>query len=336
MKKFLAILLAMMLVMVSVAAMAANVDPDTGTKPPKPISEYRSDATSFTTNGFIKTYDDADTAIIPDETLEFTSTPDSGNPDTTNVTITGYKATDKSGNITVNIPSYSKAGVYKYTIAEKPGSSQGVTYSTDTVGMTVLVSYDYENEKLVTTIGITKNTSGVKENEFTNKYEVGDLELTKTVSGNLANREQYFEVTVTFTATNKVNSDITVSGASDEESNQTVLKGWTGNKPVNVKIKHNETITFQNVPKDVTYTVVEAAKHSQADPNGTDGSKGYTVTYSEETKKITASTVSTSITNTKNVTPDTGITLETLPYVLMMALAMMGLVALKLRKREEY
>ena len=52
------------------------------------------------------------------------------------------------------------------------------------------------------------------------------------------------------------------------------------------------------------------------------------------TKVVVADTVT--ITNTKDIIPDTGITLETLPYVLMMALAMMGLVALKLRKREEY
>ena len=52
------------------------------------------------------------------------------------------------------------------------------------------------------------------------------------------------------------------------------------------------------------------------------------------TKVVVADTIT--ITNTKDIIPDTGITLETLPYVLLMALAMMGLVALKLRKREEY
>ena len=339
MKRIFAILMALMMVLVSAAALATepeSADPPANTA--LNTASWTSDEFTFSGAGsFSKVYDDADTGILPDETLQFVATPDGSNPDDTNIAVEGYKATAKEGNLTITVPSYSKVGVYKYTIAETAGSSQGVTYSTDTVGLTVLVEYDYTNKKLrLATVGITKNASGQKEDTFTNKYEVGDLTVTKSVTGNLGDLDQYFDVTVTLTAEKTVNSDITVTGGTDATAtNVTVDKGWTGEKAVNIKIKSGETVTIQNVPKGVTYTVAEAAAHAAADANGADGSKGYTVTYKGDNGTITAGTVASEITNDKSMTVDTGITLETLPYVMLMALAVLGFVALKLRRREE-
>jgi pilin isopeptide linkage protein len=334
MKKFLAIVLAALLVMVNAAALA-DVAP--------------SEQIVLTEGGFTKTYAKTDTEIIPTEELTFTVTSSESNPDYPNdpaVTVAGYKAVEdgkepkRQGNLQVTIPSYTKPGVYTYTITEKAGNAQGETYSTASVGLTVLVDFDYTDPenypdgKLVAHPGITKNADGEKENDFENLYEVGDLEITKSVTGNLGSKTEYFDVTVTFTATKSVQSEITISGGTHAENPTSIALGWT-EKNVNLKIKNGETIKFANVPKDVSYTVVEAAEHAAKDPTFSDPTKGYDVSYENEKGDTTASIVSTTITNDKSKTPDTGIVLDTMPYMLLMLLAAAGFMMIG-RKREEY
>lgn len=333
MKKTLAILLALILALVNVAALAEDTEEAIDT------STWVSDEVTFTGKGsFIKTYEGS--TILPTETLAFVSTPDEGNPDTTNLTIDGYAATAATGYLTVTVPSYSKVGIYKYTIAETAGTSQGVEYSTESVGLTVLVTYNYDEQKLDTQVGITKNDEGKKEDTFTNTYTMNDLTVSKTVAGNMGDQSQLFDITVTLTSeTGKtVNSAITITGSSDTASNQTVAGGWTGEKVLNLKIKHGDTIKLANIPTGVSYAVAEnEEKHGADDPNYSDGSKGYDITYSGEEGKIAAEgTFEATITNTKNVEIDTGVTVESVPYIMILAVVMIGAALLVLRKREEY
>jgi pilin isopeptide linkage protein len=336
MKKSVAIVLAALLVMVNAAALA-DVEP--------------SKEIVLTENGFTKTYASTDTEIIPKEELTFKVTPSENNPDTEpTVTVAGYKAIEDkkaaTDNLQVTIPSYTKPGVYTYTITEKAGNAQGETYSTASVGLTVLVDFDYTDPKypdgkLVAHPGITKNAEGNKDDDFQNLYEVGDLEISKTVTGNLGSKTEYFDVEVTLNATKNVQSEITISGGSHASNPANIALGWTGEKKVNLKIKDGETIKLENVPKDVSYTVVEAAAHAAEDPTYSDPTKGYTVTYANEkgdatnTGNTTAAAVKTAITNDKANTPDTGIVLDTMPYMLLMLLAAAGFMMIG-RKREEY
>lgn len=344
MKKLLAILLALMMVLVSVTALAGDLEGEGGNNTPSDdTSTWKSDATTFTENGFKKSYatSGTSTTIFPAEPVNFTSVPDSGNPDTTNITIDEYVPTASSGYLTVNVPSYSKVGVYKYTISEETPETvtQGVTYATNTVGLTVLVSYDYTNKKLVPeVIGITKNADGEKEDTFENTYALGQLTVGKTVEGNLGKRDQLFDITVTLTSEGKVYSDISVSGGSNEGNAQTITgNGWTGNKVVSIKLKHGESVVLTNIPSGVTYAVAEDNKHAAADPNGTDGAKGYTITYSgAQTGAISTTDSSATVVNTKAITVDTGIALDSTVYMLILALALAGIVVLKIRRREDY
>ena len=61
---------------------------------------------------------------------------------------------------------------------------------------------------------------------------------------------------------------------------------------------------------------------------------GYTTAYSgNENGTINAVTDTVTITNTKNSTVDTGIVLDSLPYVLLIAVAVVGVVIFTARKR---
>lgn len=335
MKKLFALLLTLALVLsFGITAMAAE-----------PV--MTSKATTY--EALIKTYNVVggnDATLYPAETLTFTSTPAVGNPDPTNLTVNDLEVTGNTKQkLVINVPAYSKVGVYHYTITENAGNTQGVTYTTDAVNVSVLVEYDYTDEDgdgygLKATIGVT-NAAGEGEGElkhdtFTNTYSLGSLTVSKEVAGNLASQSQEFAIDVTFTSDQPVLSTITCGdGQTITSANWTQAESVYTAK-VTVKLIHGQDVTFNNIPAGVTYTVVEQAKHEAPDPNGSNPETGYTVTYADEKSAgtITADTVDTvKVVNTKGTTVNTGVVLDSLPYVLLIAVAAVAVVLFTVRKR---
>ena len=332
MKKLFALLLTLALVL-SFGVTALAAEPTTMTSAPT------------TYEALIKTYDlvgTDDTTLYPAETLTFTSTPAVGNPDTTNLTVNNLVVTgNKDQKLVINVPAYSKVGVYHYTITENAGNTQGVTYTNGAVELSVLVEYDYNDTDgdgygLKATIGVT-NSAGegeeaVKHNTFTNTYSLGSLTVSKEVAGNLASQTQKFSIDVTFTSDKPVLSTISYGG-----DKSIAPEAWgEGSVTVTVELTHGQDVTFSNIPAGVTYTVVEQAKHEAADPNGSNPETGYTVTYADEKSAgtITADTVDTvKVVNTKGTTVNTGVVLDSLPYILLIAVAVVAVVLFTVRKR---
>ncbi len=330
MKKLFALLLTLALVLsFGITAMAA--EPTTMTSAP---STYEALIKTYTLVG------SNDSALYPAEELSFTSTPADGNPDDTNLTVNALTVTGNTDQkLVINVPAYDKVGVYHYTITENAGNTQGVTYADGTVELSVLVEYDYDDADgdgygLKATIGVT-NTAGegeeaVKHNTFTNTYSLGALTVSKEVSGNLASQTQKFDIDVTFTSDKPVLSAITCGDG------QTIAPGdWQdGSAAVTVRLAHGEDVTFNNIPAGVTYTVTEQAKHEAADPNGSNSETGYTVTYEGETGTIAENvTAAAKVINTKGTTVNTGVVLDSLPYVLLIAVAVVAVVLFTVRKR---
>lgn len=323
-KKILAAMLALVLALAMGTAALAEGEP------------LSSDPASY--EAVIKTYlltGATDAALYPAETLNFISTPAQDNPDTTNLTVDPLAVTGNANQkLTINVPSFTKVGLYHFTIAETAGATQGVTYTGDTVAVSVLVAYNYDEGKLDATVGVTQINDG-KKDTFTNAYGVGHLTVDKTVSGNLAKKDQPFTLHVTFASDKAVLSPITYGG------NQTITpadwtqsdNGWTVARDIELAAD-GAVVTFANIPAGVTYTVAEDAKHAAADPNGSDGSKGYTVTYTGEQGAIAANATAQAVVNNhKSAVVDTGVSLDNLPYVLLLALAVVGLGVFVARKR---
>lgn len=335
MKKLFALLLTLALVLsFGITAMAAE-----------PV--MTSKATTY--EALIKTYNVVggnDATLYPAETLTFTSTPAVGNPDPTNLTVNDLEVTGNTKQkLVINVPAYSKVGVYHYTITENAGNTQGVTYTNGAVELSVLVEYDYNDTDgdgygLKATIGVT-NSAGegeeaVKHNTFTNTYSLGSLTVSKEVAGNLASQTQEFDIDVTFTSDKPVLSTITCGDGQTITSANWTLADSVYTAKVTVKLAHGDNVTFSNIPAGVTYTVVEQAKHEAADPNGSNPETGYTVTYADEKSAgtITADTVDTvKVVNTKGTTVNTGVVLDSLPYILLIAVAVVGVVLFTARKR---
>lgn len=320
MKKLASIMLALTLVLgMSNVAFAAD-----GTS---------SDAMTFTFEKRYETSAGKTPATFPTETLKFSVTADEGNPDGTMITIADHTVASNPGNVGVSVPSYSKVGKWNYKVSEIAGTTQGVTYARNSFGVQVLVAYD-ENDNLVATTAFT-TTDGKegKIDEIVNKYDLGNLSVKKNVSGNLASKTQKFDIDVKFTSTKEVKSAI--SGAANIAVSEWEKTGdvWTVTKTLS--LAHNDSlVTFNNIPAGVTYEVVEQAKHMDKDPNGSDSSKGYTVTYTDEEGTIVADATGAAIVNNeKGTTVDTGIGTENLPYLLLLAAAFVGIVVFFAKRR---
>lgn len=235
--------------------------------------------------------------------------------------------------ITIRFPEYPEVGVYTYEVVESGTAFAGVTYS-DKITMKVTV-IRIEGELKIAGIAFRVGESGTKLQEITNKYEAGTLEVTKLVTGNMGELDRDFEIKVTFTSSKKVNSTIgaavTGNGAITKgATNNTIPAGWEGSKEVTFTLRANDTITFTNVPAGVAYEISEtdytAAPYKYDAAKYTKGSG--TITAGEKTEA--------SVTNNKDVVVDTGVTLDSAVYMLIMALALAGFVALKVRRREDY
>lgn len=322
------------------------------------LTAFAADAASTEAGSFDinKKYESTDGKTFPSETLEFEVTADSNNPDSQMITVgtnNKYEVTAIDSKIPVSFPSFTKVGVYRYTIKEKEGSSQGVTYDTDAeIKVAILVAYNEAHTGLEVKAGVEKTAPDAdKVDTITNKYELGgnpgpddpakaSLSVKKTVEGNLADTGKYFTIKVTLTAAKIVNSDITISGGSDSSNPTTVAKGWTGTKDVTLKLKHDDTIQFDKIPVGVTYSVVEDASHIAKSATPTteelNGENGYLVEYTDETGTVDkGQTPLAAVKNTKKTTINTGISLDSLPYVMILAAVAVGAIVIFRRRRAE-
>ncbi len=221
--------------------------------------------------------------------------------------------------ITINLPTYTRVGIYTYSLKEKAGTTAGVTYLTTPIELVVTVTNGTDGNPVVRTAAVHTETGGDKSDTFENTYTAGALQITKTVTGNLGDKTKYFEFKVT------LNGE---SGKTYAETYAVTGGSYDGN-PASVKIgtettfklKDGDTIKIANLPAGVTYTVTETA------------ATGYTTTKSGDTGSITDKVETAAFTNEREEQIDTGIRLDSLPYLMMLAIAGAGVVVFAVRKR---
>lgn len=322
MKKFVAILLTLMLVLGIGAAVAteAEVTPTTDT-----------DLTDHGTVTIKKVYKLVGAGTSPAETFtleqvgvgrvtdgDATSAPALG-------TITGAAfnegaatANGATGEITVALPKYTSVGVYEYTLQEVAGTTAGVTYYGKTIKLVVTV-VNGKNNDLLRIAGVHTESSDVKSDTFENTYRAGTLNVTKTVAGNLGDKNKYFEFKVTLTGVeDKTYGDsYAVSGGSKNDNPKSIVIG----QETTFMLKHGDTLSIANLPYNVTYTVTETA---DAD---------YETTKTGDRGTIGAATQTAAFTNNKNGSIDTGVTTENLPYVLLIGFVVLAGAALLIKRK---
>lgn len=309
-----------------------------------------------------KTYTLAgDNAVTPNVTFSFTATIDgyksdigddivaSGYPNVTgNVSLSdvSFSSADFTGgktsvtkDVNVTLPTYSNVGYYYYTLTETAVDAAtgtkiaGVSYDTNTLKMVVSVLRDEtkgtETFNPVYYVYVLNANNQKTSSLFTNTYSAGKLEVKKTVAGSLGDKTATYPATVTLTSENPVSSTIKVGGVEKTLT-------WTNNSgkysvDIPLTLSHNTPVTIENIPAGTSYTVVETGA-TQTNGKITYGD-GYTVTYAGNEGTITTTTSSATITNTKNGEVDTGITLDTLPFVLILAVCAGAVVLFVIKRR---
>lgn len=231
-------------------------------------------------------------------------------------------------NITITLPTYTSVGIYTYTFTETDGGTAGVTYRSDAI--TLVVTVIEQDGKVRVAAVHTEGEGEAKSGEFNNEYSAGSLSVKKTVTGIMGDQQKEFTVKVTFTAPegDTVREAITYV---DGTENKTIAagEGWTGSKEVEITLKHDETVTFTNIPYGVTYTVVENDYTAEADG----GYDAASYNFDDNNKKIDTASENVTITNNKDGDIDTGINMDSMPYILLLAVACMGLIVFISKKR---
>lgn len=338
MKKFVSILLVLVLMMsLSVAAFASEVETDQGTTAPT-----YTDHETVTIN---KVYTLVGAGTSPAETFtlvqvgsevkdgEATSAPALG-------TITGAAFADGAatvngtpGDITVVLPTYEHVGVYEYTLQEVAGTTAGVTYYGNNIKLVVTVVNGNDGNLRIAAVH-TESAGETKSDSFTNTYAANSLTVKKVVAGNLGDKSKEFTATVTFTSSKEVKSTITGAAtiAPADWSNDAATGIWTASANITIKHGNANDKTFNNIPAGVNYSVAEIV--------GTDGKVDgkYVVSYDNNKEGVITAdaAASTTITNTYDKgSIDMGVSMDSLPYILMLVVVGAAVVVIATRKKGE-
>lgn len=253
------------------------------------------------------------------------------------------------GSIVMNVPNYTKVGVYTYQVKEKDGDTLGMTYDPKTYTLQVIVGNKIENDQIVAdgekVCYVTMLDGTTKQNSVKNTYNAGTLNITKTVQGNMGDRstDTKFDFVATFKvpAGKTLRSDIVLPEGYTIDWNSTKTAGT-----VKFQLSHSETFSVQNLPKDIEYSVVEMNGETSL-ANGAyitnaAGENTYQVSYDNfvngtvgTTEMTDENVIATNITNTWGSTIDTGVILDNAPYILMLAVVAGGAMTLVIKKRRE-
>ena len=236
---------------------------------------------------------------------------------------------------------YDSVGQYVYTIAETDPETglAGVDYDQKKVSMKVTVVNDDKTDKglKISTISFTKNNDKIsgkvdgntnEEAAFINTYTANKLEVIKEVTGAAGDKNYPFSFTVTFTGPDGKTWDASkLTFAENAKSADYVNNAW------NFTLTHGESISFANLPKGVTYSVVE--KYLNADKKITINGTEYTATYENGIGTMEAAAKTATVTNATEGFVDTGVILDNAPYILMLAVVAGGAMTLVIKKRRE-
>lgn len=232
----------------------------------------------------------------------------------------------------ITLPEYENVGIYEYTLQEVAGKNAGVNYYGNTFLLRVTV-IEQDGLIRVAAVHTQEDPEGKKLSTITNTYSAGKLDVSKTVTGNMGDSKKYFDFTVTLegVAGKTYAKEYAVTGGSYSENPKTVEVKPGEVTTYTFKLKADETISIANLPYNVTYTVTEA--------NYTD--EGYVtsvgkVETNEAKGTIAEATQTAAFTNYKNNDEiDMGVTLNNMPYILVLAVLAAGVAVFVIRKRRE-
>lgn len=156
-----------------------------------------------------------------------------------------------------------------------------------------------------------------------------NLTISKTVTGKLGDTNKAFTFTITKadgTAANITNTNIEISEADRAKVE------WKGNGQFT--LKDGASITFKNLPSG-EYKIVEDDYTGEKYETSYVVGSGDPQSGREATVTMSGTNMTLAFTNHCNLKPDTGVLLDTLPYIVILAVVAGGVALLMLRKRRK-
>ena len=302
-----------------------------------------------------KDFEMADGLATPNVTFKFTAT--SQTPDALPAMIedisyaVGDKGTLKDEKYVISkdtaisfTGNWKHAGEYVYTVTESQENPvENVTYDTSSYTLRVYVINEGNGLKVqkITAEGKEGKTDKIL---FTNTYTKNDATLTieKNTEGDYADKTREFDFEITFT--------------KSPMSEQTAFTGMIGSQPVECiagqakpfKLADGEQLVFNNLPVGTTYVVKELAAEDGYTPKVT-VVENQTTTVTNKTVQETEALDTLKENGTKNLVGEnenkvtftntykdvavTGIVMNNLPFILLVAVAIVAFVSLAVVKR---
>lgn len=291
---------------------------------------------------------------IPSETFRFTATAVTEGAPTATIADVSYVSGDTLGTLdngkysidksaAITFGDFPHAGLYEYTVAETAGSTTGVTYDDASYNLRVYVVNKDGGDLEVQTITAAKNDEKQDEIGFTNTYRKNaSLTISKSTVGSMADKTKGFAFTITFTKSGTESDDVTSYTGKIGEENVVCNVGTE----TTFYLHDGESLVFDSLPVGTRYVVTEQAAQDGYKPSVNVVENGV-----EQTERSAADTESLStaeanatnlvgenenkveFTNTYDDIPVTGLVLNNLPAVMLIAISAAALVLLTLCKR---
>lgn len=156
-----------------------------------------------------------------------------------------------------------------------------------------------------------------------------DLTISKTVTGKLGDTNKAFTFTITKadgTAANITNTNIEISEADRAKVE------WKGNGQFT--LKDGASITFKNLPSG-EYKIVEEDYTGEKYETSYVVDSGDSQSGREAAVTMSGTNMTLAFTNHCTLFPDTGVLLDTLPYIVILAVVAGGVALLMLRKHRK-
>lgn len=295
------------------------------------------------------------TPTIGDVTFAVTDTTYDGLPTDGDTATAGRMYAKKTVTVTFGEDcKFPEPGIYRYIVTETATTNLGIT--NDTLATRTLDVYvtDDGNKNLVVSSyilhtgtdapavgddqGSAGGTLGDKSAGYTNVYDTSDLTFSKTVAGNQASRDKYFEFTVKITgavAGTKYSVDLTAADASIQANPNAATSCITaavtqpneltvtsdGTVTQKYYLQHGQSIKIKGIASGTEYEVTENAEdYKQSSADNTTGT-------------ISSDDVTAAFTNTRNGVIPTGVLLAIAPFALIMIVGAVGIIVMMGKKR---
>lgn len=161
---------------------------------------------------------------------------------------------------------------------------------------------------------------------YSNKLKKSDFTVTKKVTGNLGDRMRNFTFHAELYYDSTMTTKLTIPAGTGYEVNAENVAVF--------QLKHEDSITFENIPNGAYVKIVEVEEEYDTTIEGAESSADRVAFL---TTDLTEDNDNVIFTNEKDVTIDTGISLDSIPYIVILVgvAAVVGFLFLRKRRIED-